>query len=68
MKRSSSTVLDQFVKMKEKWIETAKGWENFFSSKYQVAGKLEIWETDPETWKELSSEELEDLEKGCSIM
>jgi predicted heme/steroid binding protein len=61
--------LDTFVKMKEKWIETAKGWNEYFDAKYPVAGQLENWvNSDPETWPELTEEELNDLEKGCCIM
>ena len=60
--------LDKFVKMKEKWVETANGWEDYFKNKYPVAGRLENWDTDRETWPELTPEELEDLEKGCEIM
>ena len=61
--------LDQFVKMKEKWIKSAKGWRDFFALKYPVAGKIDKWDReDPETWPELSQDDLDDLEKGCVIM
>lgn len=60
--------LDRFVHMKEKWIKSSKGWEGYFAAKYPVAGNLDKWEEDPETWAELPDEELEELEKGCTIM
>ena len=59
--------LDKFVKMKEKWIEDAKGWAGYFEAKYPVCAKLDKWEEDPETWPELTAEELEAFEK-CVIM
>lgn len=60
--------LDKFIKMQQKWIDTAKGWEDYFNAKYPIAGRLKNWDVDPETWPELTTEELEDLLKGCSIM
>jgi cytochrome b involved in lipid metabolism len=68
MHKTDAIWLDRFVKMKDKWKVTASGWEEYFKNKYPIAGKLENWDTDPETWPELSPEELESLEKGCSIM
>jgi len=60
--------LDRFVKMTEKQIKASKGWEGYFDAKYPVAGKLDKWDEDPESWPELSAEEAEELEKGCTIM
>ena len=40
---------------------------DYFAAKYPVCGKLDKWEEDPETWPELSEEELKELEK-CVIM
>lgn len=68
MHKTDEKWLDKFVKMQEKWIKTAKGWQDFFDAKYPVAGKLDRWEEDPESWPELSEEELGDLEKGCVVM
>lgn len=59
--------LDKFVQMKEKWVDTAKGWEDYFNAKYPIAGRLENWDHQ-ESWPELTPEELTDLEKGCCIM
>ena len=60
--------LDRFVKMKEKWHKDAKNWEEYFDAKYPVCGKLDKWDEDPETWPELSEEEMEAFEKGCVVM
>ena len=61
--------LDRFVKMKEKWTKDARKWHEYMSAKYPVCGKLDKWENeDPETWPELTEEELEAFEKGCVIM
>lgn len=60
--------LDKFVKMEEKWIKDAKGWEEYMEAKYPKVGNLDKWETeDPETWPELTEEEKEALNK-CIIM
>lgn len=60
--------LDRFVKMEEKWKADAKGWADYFAVKYPVCGKLDKWENeDPDSWPELTEEELKDLEK-CVIM
>lgn len=60
--------LDRFVKMEEKWIKDAKGWEEYMEAKYPKCGKLDRWENeDPETWPELSDEEKEAISK-CIIM
>jgi len=60
--------LDRFVKMKEKWVKDAKKWCEYMEAKYPVCGKLDKWDEDPETWPELSEEEMEAFEKGCVIM
>ena len=54
--------------MQPKWKEDAKGWEEYFASKYPVCGKLDRWEEDESAWPELTEEEIENFEKGCSIM
>lgn len=60
--------LDRFVNMKEDWVESAKGWAQYYDQKYPVAGKLDKWEQDMKSWNELSDEEMEEFEKGCTIM
>lgn len=60
--------LDRFVKMKDKWYEDAKKWEEYFATKYPVCGRLDKWEEDVESWPELSADEVEAFEKGCVIM
>ena len=59
--------LDRFVKMEEKWKTDAAGWADYFAVKYPVCGKLDKWDEDPDSWPELTPEELKDLEK-CVIM
>ena len=68
MHKTQEKWLDRFIPMKEKWVQTAKGWEGYFDAKYPVAGKLDKWEEDPESWAPLSEEDMQDLEKGCIIM
>jgi cytochrome b involved in lipid metabolism len=61
--------MDRFVKMEEKWVKDVAGWKDYFGAKYPTCGRLENWENNqPEQWPELSPEELEELEKGCTIM
>lgn len=61
--------LDRFVTMEEKWVKSAKGWQEFFDMKYPVAAKLDKWGLEgPESMPKLSDEEMEDIEKGCTIM
>lgn len=68
MHKTQEKWLDRFIPMKEKWVATAKGWEGYFSAKYPIAGKLDKWEEDQDSWEALSEEEMEELEKGCTIM
>jgi len=59
--------LDKFVKMEEKWVKDAKGWEEYFEVKYPKIGRLGKWDEDQESWPELTEEEKEALNK-CVIM
>jgi len=59
--------LDRFVKMEEKWKTDAKGWGDYFAVKYPVCGKLDKWDEDPDSWPELSEEEMKEIDK-CVIM
>jgi predicted heme/steroid binding protein len=69
MNKTDAKWLDKFVKMEEKWIKAAKGWSDFYATKYPIAGKLDVWETiDPDSWPELSEGEREEFEKGCIVM
>jgi hypothetical protein len=68
MHKTDEKWLDKFVKMQDKWKENAEGWVEYFGAKYPVAGQLDKWvNEDPETWPELSEQELADFEKGCMI-
>lgn len=61
--------LDKFVKLTEKQHKTAKGWQDYFDTKYPKCGRLDKWENeDPETWPELTAEEQEAFDKGCIVM
>lgn len=69
MNKTDPKWMDKFVKMDEKWIKSARGWSDFYATKYPSAGKLDVWESvDPDTWPELSADEREEFEKGCVIM
>lgn len=70
MNKTDVKWMDKFVKMDEKWMKASKGWSDFYATKYPIAGKLDVWEppADPESWPELTSEEREEFEKGCTIM
>lgn len=39
MSKTDEKWLDIFVKMKEKWVKSGKGWQEYFDCKYPVAGK-----------------------------
>jgi len=54
--------------MKEEWIKDAQGWKEYFEAKYPVCGRLDEWDEDTSKWPELTAEEIESLEKGCTIM
>jgi predicted heme/steroid binding protein len=60
--------LDRFVKMKQKWWDDGKNWDEYFAAKYPVCGRLDKWDEDYEAWEELPEEEVEAFEKGCVIM
>jgi predicted heme/steroid binding protein len=60
--------LDRFVKMKPKWWDDAKRWDEYMAAKYPVCGRLDKWDEDYEAWPELSEEDMEAFEKGCVIM
>ena len=69
MNKTDVKWMDKFVKMDDKWTKAARAWSDFYATKYPVAGKLDVWENvDPETWPELTTEEREEFEKGCTIM
>lgn len=69
MSKTDVKWMDKFVKMDEKWMKAAKGWSEFYDTKYPLAGTLDKWESeDPESWPELTPEEREEFEKGCVIM
>lgn len=54
--------------MTEKWTKDAKGWAEYFDVKYPVCGRLDKWDEDTSQWPELTPEEIEAIEKGCTIM
>lgn len=60
--------LDRFVNMREEWVESAKGWAQYYDAKYPVAGKLDKWEEEMSTWDEMPADEVEEFEQGCTIM
>ena len=60
--------LDRCVQMTEKWTKDAKGWAEYFDVKYPVCGRLDKWDEDTSQWPELTPEEIEAIEKGCTIM
>ena len=69
MNKTDVKWMDKFVKMDEKWTKAAKGWSEFYDTKYPLAGRLDVWEeADPENWPDLTTEEREEFEKGCVIM
>jgi predicted heme/steroid binding protein len=68
MHKTQEEWLDRFVQMKQKWKDDAKGWADYFGAKYPVCGRLDKWDEEISEWPELTSEEIESLEKGCTIM
>ena len=69
MNKTDVKWMDKFVKMDEKWMKAAKGWSEFYDTKYPIAGTLHVWESgNLDSWPELTPEEREEFEKGCVIM
>jgi predicted heme/steroid binding protein len=69
MNKTDAKWMDKFVKMEEKWLKAAIGWNDFYETKYPIAGKLDVWESaDPDSWPELTKGEKEEFETGCVIM
>jgi Cytochrome b5-like Heme/Steroid binding domain len=69
MNKTDLKWMDRFVRMDEKWTKAALGWSDFYATKYPLAGKLDVWESaNAENWPELSTEDREEFEKGCTIM
>lgn len=60
--------LDRFVKLNDKMRNGAQNWKEYFDTKYPVCGRLDKWDEDTAAWPELTPEEMEQIQKGCTIM
>lgn len=66
--RTQPEWLDRFVRMTPEQHKKARGWVQYFEAKYPTCATLNVDFGQQETWPELTAEEAEAFNKGCSIM